>query len=94
MFRYVEDFVTVCHGYVDKLFLNTRVFRYLERKHKQSLEAMQLWQAQKCTLETGLATNSILRGRLGNLCHCHWPIEPGRTDGRRFYSRVSQNSQH
>lgn len=39
--------LTICYAYVDKLLQNTQVIRYLDRKHKQTLEAIRFWRAQK-----------------------------------------------
>lgn len=39
--------LTVCQGYVDRLLKNPRVVRYLDRKHKETLGAMQLWTEQR-----------------------------------------------
>jgi len=39
--------LTVCYAYVDKLLENTQVIRYLERKHKQTLDAIRFCRAQK-----------------------------------------------
>lgn len=35
--------LTVCQGYVERLLKNSKVRRYLERKHGESLGALQLW---------------------------------------------------
>lgn len=35
--------LTVCQGYVERLLKNAKVRRYLERKHADSLEALQIW---------------------------------------------------
>lgn len=35
--------LTVCQRYVERLLKNAKVLRYLERKHKESLGALQLW---------------------------------------------------
>ena len=35
--------LTVCQGYVERLLKNAKVRRYLERKHGESLGALQLW---------------------------------------------------
>ena len=35
--------LAVVQGYVERLLSNLRVSRYLERKHSESLNALQLW---------------------------------------------------
>ena len=35
--------LTICQGYIERLLKNTRVLRYLERRHDRSLGALQLW---------------------------------------------------
>lgn len=35
--------LTVCQGYVERLVKNVKVRRYLERRHEESLGALQLW---------------------------------------------------
>jgi hypothetical protein len=35
--------LTICQKYIEKLLKNAKVVRYLERRHSESLEALQLW---------------------------------------------------
>ena len=35
--------LTICQRYVEGLLKNTKVIRYLERRHTESLGALQLW---------------------------------------------------
>ena len=35
--------LTVCQGYIERLLKNPRVMKYLERRHKETLGAMQSW---------------------------------------------------
>lgn len=35
--------LTVCRGYVERLLSNAKVIRYLEKRHGESLNALQLW---------------------------------------------------
>lgn len=35
--------LTVCQGYIERLLKNPRVVKYLERRHKETLGAMQSW---------------------------------------------------
>ena len=35
--------LTICQKYVERLLKNPKVVRYLERKHSESLDALQLW---------------------------------------------------
>ena len=39
--------LTVCRRYIERLLSNPKVFRYLERKHGESLSALQLWIERK-----------------------------------------------